>query len=67
MIRAAGPVVAVLTAALAAAVASSQGPAPPGPAVIHPDETHFANIRQLTFGGQNAEGETNLFVVDWVD
>ncbi len=27
-----------------------------GPAVIHPDETHLANLRQLTFGGQNAEG-----------
>ena len=27
-----------------------------GPAVIHPDETHLRNLRQLTFGGQNAEG-----------
>ena len=29
---------------------------PPAAAMIHPDETHFANLRQLTFGGQNAEG-----------
>jgi Tol biopolymer transport system component len=48
-----------LTAAFAAAVAFSQQPhaaPPPGPAVIHPDETHFRNLRQLTFGGENAEG-----------
>jgi Tol biopolymer transport system component len=32
------------------------GPAPAGPAVIHPDERHFRNLRQITFGGQNAEG-----------
>jgi Tol biopolymer transport system component len=40
------------------------GPAPaglpaaplPGPAVIHPEETHFKNLRQLTAGGENAEG-----------
>src|SRR3970040_2236139 len=31
-------------------------PAASGPAVIHPDEGHFRNLRQLTFGGQNAEG-----------
>jgi Tol biopolymer transport system component len=37
--------------------AASHG-APPlaGPAVIHPEEKHFRNLRQLTFGGQNAEG-----------
>jgi len=28
----------------------------PGPAVIHPEETHFRNLRQLTSGGENAEG-----------
>jgi Tol biopolymer transport system component len=27
-----------------------------GPAVIHPGETHLRNLRQVTFGGQNAEG-----------
>jgi len=27
-----------------------------GPAVIHPEETHFRNLRQLTSGGENAEG-----------
>ncbi len=30
--------------------------APPGPAVIHPEETHLRNLRQLTAGGENAEG-----------
>ena len=34
----------------------SAGPQLAGPAVIHPDETHLRNLRQLTFGGQNAEG-----------
>jgi Tol biopolymer transport system component len=35
---------------------------PPGsphvatPAVLHPDEVRLANLRQLTFGGENAEG-----------
>jgi TolB protein len=45
-------------AALVAAAAFSQHPAapPPGPAVIHPEEKHFRNLRQLTFGGENAEG-----------
>jgi len=28
----------------------------PGPAVIHPEETHLRNLRQLTTGGENAEG-----------
>ena len=40
--------------ALEAQERSAQAPA--GPAVIHPDEKHFKNLRQLTFGGQNAEG-----------
>ena len=45
-------------AAALAPLAFSQHPAapPPGPAVIHPDETRLRNLRQLTFGGQNAEG-----------
>jgi Tol biopolymer transport system component len=33
--------------------------APPGPPQaghIHPEEKHFRNLRQITFGGQNAEG-----------
>jgi TolB protein len=34
----------------------SGGPPLAGPAVIHSEETHFRNLRQLTFGGQNAEG-----------
>ena len=28
----------------------------PGPAVVHPDEKHLRNLRQLTFSGENAEG-----------
>ena len=49
---------AVAAAAVAAAALAQPHPAPPppGPAVIHPDETHFRNLRQLTFGGENAEG-----------
>ena len=39
-----------------AAAARHPGPALAGPAVIHPEEKHFRNLRQLTFGGQNAEG-----------
>ena len=31
-------------------------PPPPGPAVIHPEEKHFRNLRQVTSGGENAEG-----------
>jgi Tol biopolymer transport system component len=40
---------AVLT--LAAGFALAQEPAP----LRHPDETHLRNLRQLTFGGENAE------------
>jgi len=36
--------------------ASHGAPALAGPAVIHPDEKHLRNLRQVTFGGQNAEG-----------
>lgn len=36
--------------------AAPGGPALAGPAVIHPGEKHLRNLRQLTFGGQNAEG-----------
>ncbi len=45
-------------AAVAVAASSQDRPKAPvaGPAVIHPDEKHFGNLRQLTFGGQNAEG-----------
>ncbi len=44
------------TAPPEARASAGHGPPPAGPAVIHEDETHFANLRQLTFGGQNAEG-----------
>jgi TolB protein len=51
------PILLALTAvALAASAALSQAPPAAGPAVLHPDETHLRNLRQLTFGGQNAEG-----------
>jgi Tol biopolymer transport system component len=36
--------------------AAAVAPPAAGPAVIHPDEKHLRNLRQLTFGGQNAEG-----------
>jgi TolB protein len=54
-------VIQVLTLVLGAAAASAPavrpgGPPLAGPAVIHPEERHFRNLRQLTFGGQNAEG-----------
>ena len=70
MTRAAVAVALALGAAAALAAAFPQHPASPpsvpssrtggavpaGPAVIHPDELHFRNLRQLTSGGQNAEG-----------
>ena len=35
---------------------SAAPPGPPQAARIHPEEKHFRNLRQITFGGQNAEG-----------
>ena len=46
------------TALLLAALQSVYAQEPPGPAVnVEPlaAEKHFKNLRQLTFGGQNAE------------
>jgi len=43
-------------AATGSSPAGHHGPPLAGPAVIHPDETHLRNLRQLTFDGQNAEG-----------
>jgi Tol biopolymer transport system component len=43
-------------AALAFAQERPPAPPPPGPALIHPEETHFRNLRQITTGGENAEG-----------
>jgi len=40
----------------AASAHEHHGPPLAGPAVIHPEERHFRNLRQLTFDGQNAEG-----------
>ena len=50
--------VAVFAASFVSAARSQERSAPPapGPAVIHPDEKHFRNLRQLTRGGENAEG-----------
>jgi TolB protein len=45
-----------LLALLLPAVLTSQPTLPPGQSLILPGEIHFANLRQLTFGGQNAEG-----------
>jgi TolB protein len=39
-----------------AAGAAHGGPPAAGPAVVRPDERHFRNLRQLTTGGENAEG-----------
>jgi TolB protein len=49
---------AVAAGALAAAAFPQHpgGPPPAGPAIIHPEEKHFRNLRQVTFDGQNAEG-----------
>lgn len=30
------------------------GAPPPAAPLLHPDETHLKNLRQLTFGGENA-------------
>jgi len=50
--------VAVFAATFVSAARSQERSAPPapGPAVIHFDEKHFRNLRQLTRGGENAEG-----------
>ena len=37
------------------APAPGAGPAPARPSLLDPRETHLANLRQLTFGGENAE------------
>jgi Tol biopolymer transport system component len=49
----------IAAAALASGAALAQKPGGPpqaGPAVIRPGETHLRNLRQLTSGGENAEG-----------
>ncbi len=45
---------ATVPSAAPAAVAPGT-PAPTGAPVIHPSERHLRNLRQLTFGGENAE------------
>lgn len=51
--RRAAAAVAVAAVALAAFARRSAGEDPA--TLLHPDETHFRNLRQLTFGGENAE------------
>ncbi len=41
--------------ALCTSVSATAQEADPGNALMYPDEKHFKNIRQLTFGGDNAE------------
>jgi TolB protein len=39
-----------------AAAAAQTPPSPPAPvSLLHPEEVHLRNLRQLTFGGENAE------------
>ncbi len=38
-----------------AVLAAGEGATPAGDTLVFPQETHLKNIRQLTFGGQNAE------------
>jgi Tol biopolymer transport system component len=47
---------AFLAAALALAAQERPQQAVAGEAVVHPEEKRFRNLRQLTSGGQNAEG-----------
>lgn len=52
---------ALAAAAALLLVAAAQEPPAPQPSVppaplLHPDETHLRNLKQLTFGGENAEG-----------
>jgi TolB protein len=44
------------TPAAGAPPAAAHAAPSPGPAEIHTGERHFRNLRQLTFGGENAEG-----------
>jgi Tol biopolymer transport system component len=56
MSRSLAPVALVLSALAAAVSAPLAGQTPPVPAALGlPQETHLTNVRQLTFGGENAE------------
>jgi TolB protein len=54
-----GLVVAAIAAAALAGVRAEGPSAPPDPAdadsLLHPEETHLRHLRQITFGGENAE------------
>jgi TolB protein len=58
MTRGALALVLLVGAVLVAPLGGRSSEAPPEPpqAVIHPEEKHFRNLRQLTRGGENAEG-----------
>ena len=47
----------VLFFLIASATGTAEPPSspPPSPSLLHPDEGHLRNLRQLTFGGENAE------------
>jgi TolB protein len=50
------PVLALAALALSSTLlVQAQPPAPPDAPLVLPREIHFANLKQLTFGGQNAE------------
>lgn len=55
------PLVILLLVIMLAAFRSSNStsapgfPALPGDTILYPEETHFRNVQQLTFGGDNAE------------
>lgn len=46
---------AVIPAAATSVVTALQNVSPPSDQLVRPGEKHFKNIRQLTFGGENAE------------
>jgi Tol biopolymer transport system component len=46
----------VFLAVFAGIACAQPEPPPSGASLVMPGEIHFANLRQLTFGGQNAEG-----------
>lgn len=51
------PIIPLAVALIASSIGASRaaGPAFPDTAILFPGETHFARVRQLTFGGENAE------------
>ncbi|MDW8134817.1 MAG: hypothetical protein RMJ66_07085, partial [Bacteroidia bacterium] len=52
---------------------SERGDSQEGERLLYPKEKHFRNVRQLTFGGNNAEGyfdptaQRIVFQSDWIE